>query len=837
MSSWPTISGTLRHFVRIYGRHLAFIVLVLAIVWTGIGYLLWHDRAAAENQAVADTTNLVHAFSENIARTIETVDQTTRYLRDVYLHDRSGFLSWSWTGDPPVLADPQVQVALADRDGNILWSSLQRAPAGVSIADREHFQVQRNSTSDDLFISHPVLGRVSRKWTIQFSRKLLDQNGRFSGVVVVSIDPHYLSNFYQSISIGNGSIMLAKMDGTILARAPGDEVFAGTGLPPDMQIQLSHGASTGSYRAISGIDHVDRISSFRHLDRYPLILAVGLATEDVFAPFERNRRLYLLAGLLVSAAGLVGAIILSHQRRELIDSRQALTTTLENMSQGVAMIDANGVIAVLNRKAITMLGLPREWLEKKPMFQQVVDWQFEHGEFATQDPGHPTIGRTFRPRGMERRFGSYERTRPNGMVLEVRTQVLPDGGFIRTFTDITERRQTQAALAAAQARAAHAERLQALGQLAGGIAHDFNNVLQVVQGSASLIVKRAADPEGLQRLAGAIDDAAERGASITRRLLAFARRGELRAEPVDVLAVLCGLKEVLNHTLGSTIKVELCVDAHLPPLLADRGQLETVLVNLATNARDAMPAGGTLTFAATLAAIDRATPDLRPGRYVCLTASDTGVGMDQATAERSTEPFFSTKPVGRGTGLGLSMTRGFVEQSGGAISIDSSPGCGTTIHLWLPATDAATDVAAAAGAAEARSMAPTDSGHNILLVDDEDLVRDSLTQSLEECGYVVTAAPGGQDALKFLASGMDVSIMITDLAMPGLDGLNLIREARTLRPNLPAILLTGYAGPGSELAVSGLLRGPFCLVRKPVTVAHLSDRIEALLAVSVPRQR
>jgi signal transduction histidine kinase len=238
---------------------------------------------------------------------------------------------------------------------------------------------------------------------------------------------------------------------------------------------------------------------------------------------------------------------------------------------------------------------------------------------------------------------TYERTRPNGTVLEVRTQSLPDGGIVRTFTDISDRKRNEAALVAAQARAAHAERVQALGQLAGGIAHDFNNILQAVQGGATLIDRRAGDPDSVRRFARMILDASERGISITRRLLAFARREELRAEPLDAADLLSGLCDVLSHTLGSGISVEVRVEAGLKPLLADKGQLETALVNLATNARDAMPEGGTLTFAArtdTVADNESHPAELGPGRYVRLSVADTGTGIAAPLLVRVLEPCF-----------------------------------------------------------------------------------------------------------------------------------------------------------------------------------------------------
>ena len=257
-------------------------------------------------------------------------------------------------------------------------------------------------------------------------------------------------------------------------------------------------------------------------------------------------------------------------------------------------------------------------------------------------------------------------------------------------------------LEATQARLAQAQRLEALGQLAGGIAHDFNNVLQAVQGGAGLIERRPSNAESVARLARMILGAAERGTTITRRLLAFSRRGELRAEPVDTGTLLGSLREILAHTIGPAVEVRVEVAADLPPLLADRGQLETVLVNLATNARDAMDGAGTLLLAAeaeTLREDDGVgrPVGLKPGSYVRLSVSDTGAGMDAATLARASEPFFTTKPAGQGTGLGLAMARGFAEQSGGGLQIESAPGHGTTVRLWLPV---AKEARAALGRAE-----------------------------------------------------------------------------------------------------------------------------------------
>ncbi|WP_428537195.1 PAS domain S-box protein [Rhodopila sp.] len=352
-------------------------------------------------------------------------------------------------------------------------------------------------------------------------------------------------------------------------------------------------------------------------------------------------------------------------------------------------------------------------------------------------------------------------------------------------------REEMAAREAAQQRAAHAERMHALGQIAGGIAHDFNNVLQAVSGGAALIERHPQDAQRVLRNARMVLDAAKRGAAITSRLLTFSRRGDLRAERVDAATLLTDMAEVLTHTLGGSVVCKLDLAAGLPPLLADRGQLETVLVNLATNARDAMASGGTLTLAADAEIVSPGPPHpagLAAGSYVRIAVSDTGVGMDRTVLARVTEPFFTTKQPGKGTGLGLAMAKGFVEQSGGSLSIDSVIGRGTRIVLWLPSVAASAE--SLASDQHAKPQAGPDKSC-VLIVDDDAIVLDVLTLSLEDAGYVVLPVQSGAAALLQLETRQRVDIIVSDLTMPAMDGLTLIRAAQERRPGLPAVLLTG----------------------------------------------
>jgi len=402
----------------------------------------------------------------------------------------------------------------------------------------------------------------------------------------------------------------------------------------------------------------------------------------------------------------------------------------------------------------------------------------------------------------------------------------------RTQTDLEEaRREREAALE----RLALAQRMEALGRLAGGVAHDFNNVLQAVLGGAKVIQSRPGDANAVRRLAGMVAEAAERGASVTRRLLAFARRGELRTEPVEVGPLLAGLREVLAHTLGANIQVRVEADPALPVTLTDRGQLETVLVNLAVNARDAMAprGGGTLTLSAALEEVGAGTEHplgLAPGPYLRLAVADTGSGMDAATLARAGEPFFTTKAKGEGTGLGLAMAKGFTEQSGGALGIESEPGCGTVVTLWLPHAEAEPPAKAGVIRAAPAPPRPHESGGRILVVDDEPQVRVLLAAALRERGHEVTEAHDGPAALAELDARGAFDMLVTDLAMPGMDGLELLREARKRQAGLPALLVTGYAGDadaGEFAAAVG--HGPLMLLRKPVSPEELTDRVAALL--------
>jgi PAS domain S-box-containing protein len=395
---------------------------------------------------------------------------------------------------------------------------------------------------------------------------------------------------------------------------------------------------------------------------------------------------------------------------------------------------------------------------------------------------------------------------------------------------LEERVQAEAAARAEtlqRARSAH--HMQALGKISAGVAHEFNNILQAVVGSLECIAEKPDNPSRVSRFSRIALGASERGSIITSRLLAFSGRAPFHPERIEPALVLDALRDVLAHTLGGRISVCLDLQPMLPPIVVDKSELETALINLGTNARDAMPDGGMLTMSAHT---ETDPAGLTPGCYVRFTVTDRGVGMDEATARRSAEPFFTTKPVGAGTGLGLSMVKGFAEQSGGGIAIDSRLGEGTTVSIWLPAPEPEALPAPQRPVPTPASSEPAASATRVLFVDDEDMVREALSAGLEAVGLAVLTAHSGAAALALLDAGEAVDVLVTDYAMPGMDGVALVRQARERRPGLACLILTGYVeSVGREATDSGLARATSVL-RKPIGSVALANSIRAAFTLA-----
>ncbi|MBX9989958.1 hybrid sensor histidine kinase/response regulator [Phreatobacter oligotrophus] len=366
-------------------------------------------------------------------------------------------------------------------------------------------------------------------------------------------------------------------------------------------------------------------------------------------------------------------------------------------------------------------------------------------------------------------------------------------GFGKVTRDITERRENQAQLEAARADLFQAQKMEAVGQLTGGMAHDFNNLLMVISSSLELL-RRRLDPvdAAAARLVENASRAAERGSSLTSRMLAFARRQDMQRRLVDPGTLVRGMAELLNHSVGPSVTVEMRLPLRLPSIIADPHQLETSILNLAVNARDAMPAGGTMVVSTEPRVLEAGNAHGLPaGTYVAMAVSDTGTGMDAQTLARAVDPFFTTKGVGKGSGLGLSMVHGFAEQLGGTLLLESSPGEGTTATILLPvAQDTRLGGKSPRGDHDAPAAA---NALKVLAVDDDYLVLMNVTTMLEDLGHEVIEAGSAADALAALADGKPIDLVITDHAMPKMTGAEMIAALREDHPAMPIILASGYA--------------------------------------------
>jgi PAS domain S-box-containing protein len=390
----------------------------------------------------------------------------------------------------------------------------------------------------------------------------------------------------------------------------------------------------------------------------------------------------------------------------------------------------------------------------------------------------------------------------------------------RLQIEISERAQAEEALR-------HAQKMDAIGQLTGGIAHDFNNMLTGVLGALDLIQRRiaAGRVSELDRYIDAAMSSANRAASLTHRLLAFARRQSLNTRPVDVNHMVMSMEELLRRTIGESIELEIDLNSALRLTNTDEHQLENALLNLVINARDAMPDGGRLLIQTEVVHIAVLHDALAPGDYVRLSVRDTGTGMSAEVIARAFDPFFTTKPIGQGTGLGLSMVYGFINQTGGQVQIDSIEGRGTSIDLYLPCHFESSD----RGLAVNEEAVPprASQGERVLVVEDEPEVRMLVVDVLRELGYSVEVAADGASALPFLRASERIDLLVTDVGLPGMNGRQLAEIAREQRPELRVLFMTGYAG-------NAQVRGAFLeqgmdMLTKPFSIDDLAQRVRKLI--------
>lgn len=396
--------------------------------------------------------------------------------------------------------------------------------------------------------------------------------------------------------------------------------------------------------------------------------------------------------------------------------------------------------------------------------------------------------------------------------------------------DVTAEKTALERLKTTEEALRQSQKMEAVGQLTGGIAHDFNNLLTGIVGSLDLMQTRLRQgrTDNVERYINAAMTSANRAAALTHRLLAFARRQPLSPKAIDANQLLVSLEDLLRRTIGEAIDLDIAASRNLWNTLCDPNQLESALLNLAINARDAMPTGGKLRIGTTNTRLEGALPDfpaLSPGDYICIAVTDTGTGMSPDVLTRAFDPFFTTKPLGQGTGLGLSMIYGFAKQSNGHVVIESAPGAGTTVKLYLPRYEGEI---VSDGAVTEMVAEPKSAGERILVVEDEPIVRGVIIELLQEQGYRTLEAGDGASALEFLRAGDHIDLLVTDVGLPGMNGRQLADQARELRPALKILFITGYAE--NTAAAKGFLKPGMDMMTKPFDLDKFSQRVRDMVS-------
>jgi signal transduction histidine kinase/CheY-like chemotaxis protein len=709
-------------------------------------------------------------------------------------------------------------------------------------------------------------GLSTGRTVIQFALPFYGDNGRMGGVIVAGLSLDWLADYIARKGAPEGTALaITDRNGTYLARYPDNRRFVGTKMPGDKYLKMGDRGVVD----ILDVDGVERIEGYSALqaDSGGLVVSFGLNKAQSFAEIQsRMQRGILLIALSASLvlvlaflgarrfihrplAQLAGAAnqwrlgeygrrvdirdrseiarvadafntmadALQHREHELSEAKERAEETaarmmiiFESTTDSVIMVDRGLRISYFNGRARAQIAEGRD----------LIGTGLE--ETFLDDPDK-AIFRQFREAMLDQCPVSFEAHCPRSGVWYELNAFPSSQGLAVYFRDITEHKHAIEARRIIQEQLHQSQKMESVGQLTGGVAHDFNNLLMVISGNLELI-EAAADNGRIRQFAAAARRATDRGAKLTMQLLSFSRRQRLNPKLVDANQLILEFQGLLRQAVGGGCEVKLRTDERLCRCYVDPSLLETALLNLALNGRDAMPDGGKLEIDTRNVVLDEGAPaGCLPGSYVRLSVTDTGFGMPPEVQDRAFEPFFTTKEVGKGTGLGLSMVYGFVRQSGGHLTIESTPGVGTMVALYLPKATQSPDTEVEVIQAQA---IPGGSERILVVEDNEDLL-EATSAMLTTFGYQVLCARNGEEAIEILKSGQEFEVLFSDVVMPnGMNGVELAREARLLNKDLRVLLTSGYAG---DVLERHRATDEFPIIQKPYRLPDLAQRLRLIL--------
>jgi len=789
-------------------------------VWLFLFDEVQQDFERARASEIRKNENLVLAHEEQVIRLLKEVDQLLLLLNNQYELGGTTINLPALFAEGILDAGTFTYVGVIDEHGDVIATGRESKP--VKLADRAFFKEHQRSDSKVLRIGEPVLGRSSGRWAIPLTRRFNKPDGSFGGVVDVAVDADHFTSLFQKAELGPADVIsLVRTDGLVLARRRGaDSSFGGDVSKSQLMAELVK-SRVGSYSSIDSMDQTRKFFSYRKLPDYPAVVTVGTSEADALAPVrDRYRRSVFQAILEAAFVGAFCVLIMTmllRQKRANVRIHEQLAQ-IDQARDSIVVRGLDGRVQFWNKGAERMYGWSAAEASGQPLeellhadptkLRQATETVLSSGEW-TGEVTH------------QHRDGHAITVDDHWTLL--RDDVGRPKSILTIETDITKQRVMEARLRQSQ-------HLEAIGQLTGGVAHDFNNLLTVILGNAEMLTDKLRSNPDLRKLAEMNVSAASRGAELTNRLLAFARRQALDPKAVDANRLLVGMHELLRRTFPANMEFKQVQGADLWLALIDPGQLEDALLNLCLNARDAMPNGGTLTIETTNASIDEEYStqqgDVDAGQYVLITVTDSGIGIEPKILGRVFDPFFTTKEFGKGTGLGLSMVYGFVKQSRGHIKIYSEVGHGTAVKMYLPRASRVDD---ASEDSAPEPLVDFRGREKILLVEDDEDVRNYAKDQLVDLGYHVFSMKNGGDALECLRQVPDMDLLFTDVVMPGgIGGRELAEHARKLRPGLKVLYTSGYTE--NSIVHQGRLDKGVQLLNKPYRRIELAQKIRAVLA-------
>ena len=772
-------------------------------------------------------------------------------------------------------------MVVTDRSGKVIYYSEREVPPDLSLADKPYFKAFLADAHDRVFVDATRRGAFSGELHYRLVRPIL-KGGQFDGVILITMLPEDLTRFSDNLSLGPHSVStVITYENWLIARSPAPpENSYDHPVTASAEWEAMSQVASGRLQTVSRLDGERRIVFFSRLPDYRLAVFVGLGERDVEEELTEIRdNIAAQTGGMVLAVTVLGLLMFRllgelHERRQAVWALQSLNNVHQVLSgSNQAVLRAateEGVYQAMCDAIVTHGGYRMAWIglvaeDASAAIHPAasaghVDGYLDLPGITWNDDaqGNGPAGSAVRSARTEvnSSFESNPKMGPwrqaalmrgyrSSIALPLKTEDRVFGVLniysikvdafgpeeISLFEELAAdlshgvialrlRRENDVMSGAL----VQAQKMQALGNLTGGIAHDFNNLLQVILSNLDLALRQGGETSLTRYLRNAMHGA-ENGAKLTGQLLAFARRQPLAPEPLRLDQLVEEMASLLQRTLGAPIHIVTETASGLWTALADGSQLRNAVLNLAINARDAMPDGGRLTISLGNVQVRSGRGEMKPGDYVSLAISDTGNGMSPDVLAQAFDPFFTTKPEGAGTGLGLSMVYGFAKQSGGHVSIDSTLGLGTTVTLFLPRSWRMP----AAPVAESVPQLPHGKGEAILLVEDNDEVRGSVQDQLTDLGYRVLVAANGEQALERLASSEQIDLLFTDLVMPGLfNGRDLAVQGRSLRPGLKVLFTSGYAQ--ASMLDEGHLDDGISLLGKPYRLEQLAETIRRALA-------